>query len=102
MEDYKTEILDKICYTDLVYERINKKLNIQLSKDEIERMIYRIIEETDKEKFQKTGKNIYITNNYRDVRLTINSYTNRIITADRLNKKATKKRLKNVSRAKKL
>ncbi len=84
MEDYKTEILDKICYTDLVYERINKKLSIHLSKDEIEKMIYEIIEETDKTKFQKTGKNIYITNNYRNVRLTINSYTNRIITIDRI------------------
>jgi len=40
MEDYKTEILDKISYTDLVYERINKKLNTQLPKDEIEKMIY--------------------------------------------------------------
>ena len=47
MEDYKTEILAKICYTYLVYERINKKLNIQLPKDEIEKMIYEIIEETD-------------------------------------------------------
>ncbi|HBM14903.1 MAG TPA: hypothetical protein DD381_00915 [Lentisphaeria bacterium] len=90
MEDYKTEILDKICYTDLVYERINKKLNIQLPKDKIEKMIYEIIEGTDKTMFQKTGKNIYITNNYKNVRLTINSYTNRIITADRLNKKTTK------------
>jgi hypothetical protein len=90
MEDYKSEILDKICYTDLVYERINRKLNTQLQKDEIEKMIYEIIEETDTTKFQKTGKNIYITNNYRNVRLTINSYTNRIITADRLNKKTTK------------
>jgi hypothetical protein len=90
MEDYKSIILDKICYTDLVYERINKKLNIQLPKDEIEKMIYEIIEETDKTKFQKTGKNIYITNQYRNVRLTINSYTNRIITADRLKKKTTK------------
>jgi FKBP-type peptidyl-prolyl cis-trans isomerase (trigger factor) len=90
MEDYKSEILDKICYTDLVYERINKKLNIQIQKDEIEKMIYEIIKETDATKFQKTGKNIYITNNYRNVRLTINSYTNRIITADKLNKKTTK------------
>jgi hypothetical protein len=90
MEDYKSEILDKICYTDLVYERINKKLNTQLPKDEIEKMIYEIIEETDATKFQKTGKNIYISNNYRNVRLTINSYTNRIITADRLYKKTTK------------
>ena len=90
MEDYKKEILDKICYTDLVYDRINKKLKIQLTNDEIEKMIYEIIEETDKTKFQKTGKNIYITNNYKNVRLTINSYTNRIITADRLNIKTTK------------
>jgi hypothetical protein len=90
MEDYKTEILAKICYTELVYERINKKLDLQLPKDEIERMIFKIIEETDKTKFQKTGKNIYITNNDRKLRLTINSYTNRIITVDRLQKKTTK------------
>lgn len=89
MEDYKTEILNKICYTDHVYERINKKLNIQLPKVEIEKMIYEIIEETDNKKFQKIGKNIYITNNYKNVRLTINSYTNRIITADKLNKKTS-------------
>lgn len=90
MSNYKKEILDKICYTDLVYGRINKKLNIQLSKNEIERMIYRIIEETDKAKFQKKGKNIYIINNYKNVRLTINSHTNRIITADRLSEKTAK------------
>ena len=89
MNDYKKEILDKICYTDLVYERINKKLNLKLSKDKIEEIIFKIIKETDKTEFQKTGKNIYITNNERNVRLTINSYTNRIITADKLNKKTT-------------
>jgi len=50
-------------------------------------MISEIISETEEAKFQKTGKNIYITNNQRNVRLTINSYTNRIITADKLNKK---------------
>jgi len=98
MEDYKTKILDKICYTDLVYERINKKLNIQLQKNEIEEMIYEIIEKTDRIKFQKTGKNIYITNDYRNVRLTINSYTNRIITADKLDKNHEIK-IYNVSRA---
>jgi FKBP-type peptidyl-prolyl cis-trans isomerase (trigger factor) len=72
MEDYKSVILNKICYTELVYERINKKLNIQLSKDEIEKMIYEIVSETDIARFQKTGKNIYITNDNRNVRLTIN------------------------------
>ena len=49
-----------------------------------------IISETDEAEFQKTGKNIYITNNERNIRLTINSYTNRIITADRLNNKTIK------------
>ena len=89
MNNYKKEILDKICYTELVYERINKKLNLKLSKNKIEEMIFAIIKETDETQYQKTGKNIYITNNERNVRLTINSYTNRIITADKLNKKIT-------------
>ena len=48
MNNFKEVILNKICYTDLVYERINKKLNLQLPKDEIEKMIHQIIEETDK------------------------------------------------------
>ena len=89
MQNYKKEILDKICYTELVYGRINKKLKKELSKDKIEKMISEIISETEETKFQKTGKDIYITNNERNVRLTINSYTNRIITADKLNKKTT-------------
>ncbi|MEO6883856.1 MAG: DUF3781 domain-containing protein [Bacteroidia bacterium] len=85
MNNYKTEILNKICFTDLVYGRINKKLGIKLSKDKIEIMIFEIIKGTDESEFQKTGKNIYITNNDRNIRLTINSYTYRIITADKLN-----------------
>lgn len=87
MNDYKKEILEKICYTDLVYERINKKLNIEFSKDKIEEMILEIIKGTGIAGFQKTGKNIYITNEEKNVRLTINSYTNRIITANILNKR---------------
>jgi len=84
MSDYKREILEKICYTDLVYERINKKLSLQLSKDKIEEMIYATVKETAETNFQKTGKNIYITNKERMIMLTINSNTNRIITADKL------------------
>ena len=95
MNTYKKEILDNICYTELVYERINKKLSIELSKDKIEKMISTIISETDEDEFQKTGKNIYITNNERNIKLTINSFTNRIITAEKLNKKQTAKTLYN-------
>jgi uncharacterized protein YaaW (UPF0174 family) len=87
MNNYKTEILKKICYTELVYERINKKLNKQLSKSEIEELILTIIKETTETEFEKAGKNIYVTNKEKQVRLTINSNNYRLITADRLLKK---------------
>lgn len=86
MNDYKELILEKICYTDLVYERINKKLKIALSKDNIEALILETIKNTDISEFQKIGKNIYITNKTENIILTINSYTYRIITASRLTK----------------
>lgn len=89
MENYKKNILDQICYTELAYDRINNKLNLELSNNKIEEMIFAIINETDATEFQKTGKNIYITNNKRNIRLTINSFTKRIITADKLNTKTT-------------
>jgi hypothetical protein len=88
MNNFKEEILCKICYTNLVYERINKKLNIELSKDKIEEMIFAIIKETDETEYQKIGKNIYIINYEKNVKLTINANTNRIITADKLNNKS--------------
>ena len=89
MSNYKSAILANICYTELVYGRINKKLSIELSNDKIEELIFAIINETNETEFRKTGKNIYITNNDRNIKLTINSYTNRIITADKLNRKTT-------------
>lgn len=89
MKSYKEEILNKICYTELVYGRINKKLNLDLSKQNIENLISTILSETNESEFLKKGKNIYITNNERKIRLTISSYTNRIITADKLNIKTT-------------
>lgn len=42
----KTEILNHLCYTELVYERINKKLSGNYSKSEIEKMLFTIIDET--------------------------------------------------------
>ena len=89
MKSYKKVILNNICYTELVYERINKKLNLELSKLQIETFIYTVISGTDESEFHKKGKNVYITNSERNIRLTINSYTNRIITADKLNKQHT-------------
>ena len=86
----KTEILNNICYTESVYERINKKLNSKISKYEIESMLFNIIKETDEIHFQKTGKNIYITNTENNIRITINSTTCRVITVDRADKNQQK------------
>ncbi len=87
MQNYKKTILDNICYTKLVYGRINKKLGWELSENKIEEAIFEIIQDTEDSAFQKIGKNIYILNIEKNVKLTINSFTNRIITADKLNKK---------------
>jgi len=82
MDSYKTEILQWLCYTELVYERINKKLSQQLSKAEIETMIRETLIETNESQFKRTGKNIYVTNDQRNIRITVNSNTCRIITVD--------------------
>ncbi|WP_291859650.1 DUF3781 domain-containing protein [Marinilabilia sp.] len=84
MRQYKALVLNNICYTELVYERINKKMNRRLSKDEIEKVIFGILKETDESQFQKTGKNIYVINNEQNIRITINSNTYRVITVDPL------------------
>ena len=86
----KTEILDKICYTELVYDRINKKLNSKYSKDEIERMLFDIIKKTNETYFKKKGKNFYVTNIENNIRITINSNTYRVITVDVVEKSKRK------------
>jgi len=80
----KNEILKNICYTELVYGRINKKLGIDFSKKQIEEYILKILKETDERCFLKTGKNYYISNKKHQIRITINSYTFRIITVDKI------------------
>ena len=87
MIDIKKEILKKHCYTELVYQRINKKLNLNLSKEKIEELLRKTIEETEVSEFKKKGKNFYIYNNHQNIRVTVNSYTFRIITVDRIVKK---------------
>lgn len=82
----KAEILNNICYTELVYERINKKLNSKYSKSEIEEILFGIIKETEEMFFEEIGKNIYVVNVENNIKVTINSNTYRIITVDRIEK----------------
>ncbi len=81
LED-KNKILKNICYTDLVYGRINKKLKTTYARNEIEKFIFKIIKETDETFFQKTGKNFYISNSKNNIIITINSNTYRVITVN--------------------
>jgi len=81
----KQEILENSCYTTLVYERINKKLNSNFSKKEIEVFLMQVLKE-DASVFAKKSKNYYITNTEHNIRITINSNTFRIITVDRIGK----------------
>lgn len=80
----KKEILENICYTELVYGRINKKLNLKFSKKQIEEFIFKILKETEEKFFSKIGKNFYITNTENNIKITVNSNTFRVITVDRI------------------
>jgi hypothetical protein len=80
----KPEIIEKHCYTKLVYERINKKLKSNISNEESEILIKKVLQETAIENYLKKGKNFYISNKEYGIRITINSNTFRIITVDKL------------------
>jgi hypothetical protein len=84
MDISKDKILQNICYTELVYERINKKLNTKFSNEQIEKLMPDIIQKTNEKTFEKTGKNYYITNIEHSIRITVNSGTFRIITVDKI------------------
>lgn len=84
MKATKDRILNELSYTELVYGRIRKKLGITKSNEDIEEYILELIEETPLDNFIKRGKNYYIHNRKQKVRMTINSYTTRIITADKI------------------
>jgi hypothetical protein len=84
MTGSKQRIIENICYTELAYERINKKLTVNYSKEQIEIFITKLLKETHDKFFTKTGKNYYIINTENNIRLTINSNTYRIITVDKI------------------
>ncbi len=86
MKEVKEKILNQLCYTELVYGRINKKLSSERTKIEIEEYISNTLKKTESKRFEKRGKNYYVTNESENIRLTVNSNTFRIITVDQLSK----------------
>lgn len=80
----RNEILKNICYTELVYGRINKKLNIDFSKKQIEEFMLKVLKETEDDLISKIGKNYYVTNIENNIKITINANTYRVITVDKI------------------
>ncbi|KGN99686.1 hypothetical protein HR11_05535 [Porphyromonas macacae] len=80
----KNIIIENLCYTELVYNRINRKLGLCLSPKEIREFISDVIERTDEIHFLQKGKNYYIANEMEHIRITVNSNTYRVITADKI------------------
>lgn len=76
-------IKGRVCYTDMVYQRVNKKLEVDLSRAEIEMLVQNILGD-EQTMLEKRGKNYYVTSLARHTRLTINSFNFRLITADRI------------------
>ena len=70
----KQKIIQNLCYTELVYTRINKKLAIDLSKAQIESFMEEILKKTGEKFYIKTGKNYYVTNYYCLRKKQINSF----------------------------
>ena len=50
-------------------------------------MLYDILNESPEKYFEKIGKNIYVTHSEKNIKITINSNTFRIITVDKIVKK---------------
>ncbi|WP_298780092.1 DUF3781 domain-containing protein [uncultured Polaribacter sp.] len=79
----KPKIIKNHCFTELVYQRINRKLKLNYSKIAIETFIKTLLIETPLINYIKKGKNFYILNKKHQVRITVNSTTFRIITVDK-------------------
>lgn len=70
----------KVCYTPLVFERFNKKLQTKYSEAEIKELVQQIIHDPQTQTI-KQGKNYYLS--HKDIELVINSFNYRLITANK-------------------
>jgi len=78
-----SELQKNVCYTELVYQRVNKKLKTQLTQSEIEALVDRLLADVTSS-VEKHGKNYYVTNQHMQIQLVINSFNSRLITVNAL------------------
>jgi len=83
MNKIKEIVLLEHKYTELVFYRINKKLNLNLEKKDIIKYILFLIKSSKEEDIIKKWKNFYIFNKIDNIRITVNSFTYTIITVDK-------------------
>ncbi|MEG2294195.1 MAG: DUF3781 domain-containing protein [Carnobacterium sp.] len=79
----KNTIIEKVCYTDLVFERVNKKFSKTMTQNEIKFLVLAILND-NRSQFEKIGKNYYVSNMPKGIKLVINSSTYRLITVDKI------------------
>ncbi|WP_300559440.1 DUF3781 domain-containing protein [Companilactobacillus sp.] len=77
------QIMENICYTELVFDRINKKLGTDLNQSEIKSFIQTTLKRHDCV-IEHLGKNYYVTCPSQYIRLTVNASNYRLITVDRI------------------
>lgn len=70
----------QVCYTPLVFGRVNKKLGTDLTVDEIKQLVQKIIADPQTS-ITKNGKNYYLQ--FQTTELVINSFNYRLITANK-------------------
>lgn len=70
----------QVCYTPLVFGRVNKKLGTDLTADEIKDLVQKIIADPQTV-IIKNGKNYYLQ--LQTTELVINSFNYRLITANK-------------------
>lgn len=75
------KIASNIGYTQLVYDRFNKKLKTNYTSSQIEELVQIILLAADTE-ITHLGKNYYVWQPARKIQLTINANNYRLITAD--------------------
>ncbi len=93
MNELKNIVLQNLSYTKKSFERINKKLDLDFTDEEIKEFVKDIIQQTPENYFKKRGGKLYITNKERKLKITINVSTCRVLTAEDLSKKSAQTRL---------
>ncbi|MEX0380707.1 DUF3781 domain-containing protein [Leuconostoc sp. MS02] len=76
-------IQSHVCYTALVYQRVNKKLSRDMTSTQIEALVQRVLN-SELMSILCRGKNYYIEDKTEGVVLTINKNNYRLITINKL------------------